>query len=133
MILIDYFNGGALPERIMPILYPLFMLTPPHMRRPLWARLYSMLWVLVNIWLLLPVFALFVWNHLPGRAQRSKDEIIHAVASAVASANPRARIALVGYGFGGTRVAQMAGAESRPISAFCAVRVCVCVCMWSTV
>ncbi len=88
VILVDYFRGSALPERLMPVMFPLFMPSPPNEpRKSLWSRLYTALWVLVNVLLLLPVIAAFVSK----RSLHAKCDVFNAVASAVARKKPHAR------------------------------------------
>eukprot|EP01047_Picozoa_sp_COSAG01_P083904 COSAG01_NODE_17767_length_1125_cov_2.135478_1_plen_300_part_10 len=123
VVLVDYFQGTALPaavmERLLPLAMPALPGTPP---RSFLGKLSSFCWGVPVFVSVLPTLLPFLWRHILPSGKAAKLPLLESVAAELQQPQgdqgvaPR-KLGLVGYCYGGDAALHFNALRSSPFSA----------------
>jgi dienelactone hydrolase len=119
VVLIDVFQGGALPttamERLLPFAMPAVPGAPP---KSLLAQLASFCWGVPVVLSVLPTLLPFAWRHLFPAGKAAKLPLVESVAQALQDGCGGTRkLGLVGYCYGGDAAIHFNAHQASPFAA----------------
>ena len=121
VVLVDVFEGAALPPGVMERLLPFSMPAPPGTPpSSFFGKLASFCWGVPVLLSVLPTLLPFVWRHVLPAGKAAKLPLVESVAGALReglSGGHKRQLGLVGYCYGGDAALHFNALSSSPFAA----------------